>query len=172
MTFINIMRARMKLRKGIDNTFLLFSFTSWFVNLFSRIKKRIPKQLSRLMLFVYVSVLVIGIILTIAYVFFHDLTVCSSLFGESFCTPLGIFIALTASLPGYIIVGNILKFFPELPWVVSLVIVTVVSGAFYFFLGTFIDRLKTKKITVAEANKIIIVVALFLLFLFLISLLE
>ena len=123
-------------------------------------------------LFVYVSILVIGAILTFAYAFFHNLTFCSSLFGENFCTPLGIFLVLTVSLPGYLIAGNILKFIPDLPWAVSLIVVVVTSGVFYFLLGTFIDRLKSKKITTAEVNKIIIFASLGLLILFLISLLK
>ncbi len=137
-----------------------------------RIKKRIPKEFKKLFLLIYFLILVLGVILTLAYAFFHNLTVCSSLFGENFCTPMGLFLILLASLPGYIIAGNILKFLPDLPWVISLMLVIAVSCAFYFLVGSFIDGLRKKKITIPEVNKIIIILSLFLLLLLLMSLLK
>lgn len=115
---------------------------------------------------IYVFILFFGIILTIAYAYIHSLVVCSSIFGTEFCTPTGIFIALTASLPGYIIAGNVLLFTKSLHWVLSLAIVIITSLVFYYFFGLLIDKIRLKNIHAEILTKVIVVV-FFLLLLFL-----
>lgn len=89
--------------------------------------------------------------------------VCSNIFGEEFCTPLGVFISLIVSFPGYFIAGNILSFFPTLAWFISLIIVFVTSIASYYLLGRFFDKLRK---TDSEKRLNILIVAIFILLLF------
>ncbi len=115
---------------------------------------------------IYLYILIIGLILTFIYSFVHSLVICSAIFGEKFCTPAGVFIILLASLPGYIIAGNIFSFLSKLPWVVSFPIIILISFIFYFVFGIFIEKVKGKKLNSENLSKIIIVFG-FLLFLLL-----
>ena len=100
-------------------------------------KKLLPK--------LYIFGLVLGLILSLLYTIYPSFVFCSSFFGDDFCTPIGLFLAIILSLPGYLIVGNILPFLPAVPIVVSLISVLVLSGAIYYFIGLFIDKLKKVK---------------------------
>ena len=114
------------------------------------------KELKKLLLTIYILGLAVSLVLTLFYAFVPSFVTCSSLFGEEFCTPTGLFVAFFLSLPGYLVVGNLLSKLPEIPWLVSLILVIVFSGVFYFFLGAFIDKQKTRKMTLEAFSKFII----------------
>lgn len=96
---------------------------------------------------IYFSVIIFGFILTLLYAAIPSLIICSSFFGEEFCTPAGIYLGLMASLPGYVVAGNLLSSFNELPSVLSFLAVIATSGIFYYFLGVLIDKARKKKFT-------------------------
>lgn len=135
------------------------------------IVKRLPKEFKKLFLFAYIFVLLTSIILTLVYAFVPTFTTCSSLFGEKFCTPTGIFLALFASLPGYLLAGNALSFLPDVPWIISLVAVVIVSGIFYYLLGFVIDKQRGKKFTSDSFVKSVIILSLVVFILLLLTLL-
>src|SRR3989344_7328338 len=136
------------------------------------LKNRFPKDFKKLFLYFYIFGIVSGLLLLFLYGFFHSMVFCSSLLGEKVCTPTGIFVIIVLSLPGYLIAGNILAFITELPWVISLLVVVVTSGSFYFLFGVVIDRARGKKLTAKELNKIIIITSFLILLLLLFSLLN
>lgn len=137
-------------------------------HLFAKIGK---KELKKLLPNLYIFFVVSGLVLTgIHYSFYPGLTTCSSFFGEEFCTPTGIFVAILVSLPGYVITGNILKFASELPGYVSFVIVFLSSWAFYYLVGIGIDRQRGKPITVSTVSKIVVIVVFMVLVLLVLSL--
>lgn len=117
---------------------------------------------------IYLVILAFGFILTLLYAAFPGLTICSSFFGEEFCTPAGIYLGLMASLPGYVIAGNLLSSFNELPAVISFITVILTSGLFYFLLGLLIDKVRFKKFSKLA---ILIISALVILLIILIILL-
>ncbi|OGM05325.1 hypothetical protein A2715_05610 [Candidatus Woesebacteria bacterium RIFCSPHIGHO2_01_FULL_39_32] len=139
---------------------------------FLSFKKFLPKNFRKAFLLLYIFGLVLGLILTLVYAFVPSFVTCASFFAENFCTPAGIFLILALSLPGYLVAGNILALLPEIPWVPSLIIVIVTSGAFYFLIGLLIDKKRRKKISVSGINKLVIYLSFGLLLLFLISLLQ
>lgn len=120
---------------------------------------------------IYFIFLLLGLVLTFIYAFVHSLVICSSIFGTEFCTPTGIFLILCASLPGYLISGNMLSFISELPWAVSFAVVILASFVFYYLLGLLIDKLKEKKLDPEYTSKIIIVVVFFILLFLVVGLL-
>jgi hypothetical protein len=119
----------------------------------------------------YILLLFIGAILTFVYAFIPSFVACSSIFGSYFCTPMGIFIALIVSLPGYIISGNALIFMGDLPWGISFLVVIATSVLFYYFLGLAIDGLRGKPMNAENLSKIFIIVIFSILFIFFVSLL-
>lgn len=120
---------------------------------------------------IYLITLVIGIVLTFIYTFIHSFVTCSSLFGTDFCTPTGIFVVLFASLPGYIISGNLLSFIKDIPSSVSFAVVILTSIVFYFLLGLLIDKFRSRKMSAENTSKFIVVVIFSILFFLLVSLL-
>lgn len=128
-------------------------------------------KFKRSLLLLYFFILFSGLILTFIYAFIPSFVTCSSLFGNNFCTPTGIFIALLASLPGYIISGNILFFTKDLPWGLSFVIVIAASALFYFILGMLIDSIRVKSLNTEKVSKLLITIAFLILFLLFVSLL-
>jgi predicted PurR-regulated permease PerM len=119
---------------------------------------------------IYLLLLFLGVILTFIYAFIPTFVSCSFLFGSYFCTPTGIFIALFASLPGYILSGNLLSFIKDLPWSVSFAVIILTSVVFYYLLGLFLDKFKSKSLNTESMSKIIIFVFFFILLIFFISL--
>ena len=137
-------------------------------NLFLKLTKR---NFKKLLPVTYIFFVAFGLVLTgIHYAFFPRLAICSSFFGESFCTPAGIFIAIIASLPGYLIAGNILKFTTELPGYVSFVLVFLTSYGFYYLLGLVIERQKGKPLTLSGITKVTILLVFIFLVLLVLSL--
>lgn len=126
-------------------------------------KKFFPKEFPKLVPLLYIYLLVLGLVLTLAYAFVPKLVTCSGIFGQSFCTPTGIFLILFVSLPGYILAGNLLTFIGKLPWLLSLISVFVVSGTFYYLLGLFIEKIKAKKIRQESFIKMIVLSAFVIL---------
>ena len=136
------------------------------------ISKRIPQEYKKRFLYGYILLLILGVFLTLVYAFVPSFTTCSALFGTMFCTPTGIFIALFASLPGYLLAGNALSFLPDVPWIVSLISVIIVSGIFYYMVGKFLDRQKGKKFTTESFVRSVIILTLVILVLLLLALLS
>lgn len=118
----------------------LEKIATW-LKIFVRKDKRI------LFIQIYIIILLIAFILTLLYAAFPSFIVCSNFFGEEFCTPAGIYIGLMASLPGYVVAGNLLSSFNELPSVLSFLAVIVTSLLFYYLLGILIDKARKKKFT-------------------------
>jgi len=138
------------------------------VKLIVRIKKFFKKDFRILFIQIYLIVLLIAFILALLFAAFPSLIICSSFFGEEFCTPTGLYLGLLASLPGYVVAGNLLSSFNEIPAVLSFIIVIATSGLFYFLLGLLIDKAKNKKF---KKSEIIIIAAFVTLLLFTILLL-
>jgi len=121
---------------------------------------------------IYFFVLAIGGILTLVYAFVPKFTACSSLFGEEFCTPFGIMLMLAASLPGYIIAGNLLFFIiKDLHWAWSLMIVIVASTLIYYLIGLGLDKVKSRPMNPENISKVSIVVFFVILLLLVVVLL-
>ena len=93
----------------------------------------------------YIIVLIAGFILTLLYAVFPQLVICTQLLGQDYCTPVGIYVGLFASLPGYLIAGNIVPATQSLPSIISFIIVVVVSAIFYFVIGLLIDKYRERK---------------------------
>ena len=113
----------------------------------------------------YLLVLIFGLILSGFYPFVPGLTVCSNLFGEQFCTPTGFFIIMAASLPGYLIAGNILKLLPTVNTLLSSLLVFLVSFYFYRLLGAFIESMRDKERSRIQKIRLLILL-LFLILVF------
>ena len=162
--------------------FAKVSIKSWLHLLRQRILKKVvsflaslrskfsDKEYKKLLPKLYVFGLVLGLILSLLYTIYPSLVYCTSFFGDDFCTPVGLFLAIMLSLPGYLIVGNILPFLPTIPIVVSVISVLVLAGAIYYFIGLFIDKLKkvkrAKRGRTFESSKItIFIVGFFVLIL-------
>lgn len=126
----------------------------WFRRFFKKDFKLLLPQ-------IYALVLLFGFILTLLYAAFPSLSICSSFFGEEFCTPAGIYIGLMASLPGYVVAGNLLSSFNELPSGLSFMAVIVTSALFYYLLGMLIDKARKK----TTSKPVIVIISLFLLLL-------
>lgn len=138
----------------------------------SKLKKIIKKRgYKKVFPVIYFLVLLTGIILTFVYAFIPSFVICSSIFGNQFCTPTGIYIILFVSLPGYIISGNLLAFISDIPWALSFAVVMITSFLFYYLLGLLIDKYRGKAMDAENISKLIIVIFFFILLLFLISLL-
>lgn len=112
-------------------------------------------KMKKLLPIFYISGLILGLVLTLLYTIYPSLVVCSSLFGEDFCTPAGLFLGGILSLPGYLIVGNVLQFLPAQPIALSLIFVLVITAVTYYLLGLLIDKLKmAKRSWVSKSSKI------------------
>ena len=116
---------------------------------------------------IYGLILLFGFVLTLLYAAFPSLTICSNLFGDNFCTPAGIYLGLMASLPGYVIAGNLLTSFNTLPAGVSFFVVILSSALVYFVIGALIDRLRKSSISKPAVLKIISILILLILLTFL-----
>jgi hypothetical protein len=131
------------------------------------LKKFFKKDTRILLLQIYIIVLLVGFILTLLFAAFPSLIVCNNIFGEEFCTPTGLYLGLLASLPGYVIAGNLLASFNQLPTALSFIIVISTSGIFYFLLGFLIDKARKKKFTkellIILSSFIILIISVILL---------
>ena len=134
-----------------------------------RFKKFFKKDFKLLLPQLYVVILVVGVVLLLLFTIFPSLQVCSNIFGDKFCTPAGLFLVMLASIPGYIIVGNLVTALPNvaIPIIFSLLLVVVVSLAIYFGLGYLIDlskgRIKSKAVMWTLIIFAIVLIALILL---------
>ena len=104
-----------------------------------------PKSKKKLLPKIYFYTLFFGGLLYLLYGLFPGLRSCPAIFGETVCAPFGIYMVLIASLPGYLIVANILKFLPPIPWLISLIIVIMVSFYIYYMAGKYLDGYGVKK---------------------------
>ena len=113
---------------------------------------------------IYLLILIFGLLISVLYIFIPSFQICPVIFAQKVCAPVGIYIALFASLPGYILVGNILNFLVGVPWGISLIIVVLITTGFYFLIGLFIDNYKKSN---RERKTKLLVWATFGIFLFL-----
>jgi len=138
-------------------------------NLLNKVGRRIPKRFRWKLPFFYGLCLFFGFILFLAYLKFPSLVVCSKLFGQGFCTPTGDFLILLVSIPGYFIAGNFLPFLPQLNWVVSFVLVILITFAFYYLVGVAAEKYSkapySKKITMLVTLLFSVLIILAILFL-------
>lgn len=123
----------------------------------SKILKFFSLDLKVLFPLLYILVFIFGFVLTFLYSKFPSLVYCGTLVGAKFCTPLGTFISLTASFPGYLIAGAIFRISPDMNTTISLFIVFIVSLSVFFLFGFTIDRLKEKPLSVARVSKYVVV---------------
>ena len=157
-----------KFVSGEINKFALVKINKFvLVNINNKLRNFFKKDFKFLLPQLYILILIFGLILTLLYAVFPSLAICSSLFGDNFCTPAGIFIGLTASLPGYLIAGNLLSFFNSLPTGVSFLIVLLTSVLVYYFIGKLIDRARKKSISKTVAIIIASIIILLILLSFL-----
>lgn len=141
----------------------------WIANFIKSLAKRRFRVLLPL---IYLLILAFGLVLTGFYVFVPSLVTCSELFAEKFCIPTGIYLAFLVNIPGYFIAGNLLPFLENISWWISLIVIIIVSGIFYFLVGLLIDKFKVKVPTTKGISKYIIVLAFILLLVFFISLIK
>lgn len=148
------------------------------VKLFSLLKFKLLKVLraanvnwSRRLPFFYFLALLISIFISLLYFLFPKLVYCLNIGFESVCAPLGVYTGLVISLPGYILVGNILSNFTfgsSMPWIITLMLVLGVSTGVYFFIGKLMDKMMLKP--KEDRLKILVISAFALLLLFFIYL--
>ncbi|KKQ97769.1 MAG: hypothetical protein UT24_C0012G0081 [Candidatus Woesebacteria bacterium GW2011_GWB1_39_12] len=139
----------------------------FFTYAFTKFRKKSWRQK---LLYFYITGLILGIVILALYAFIPSLIFCTPIFGQQVCTPAGILLALVLSLPGYLIAGNLLQFLPELAWGISLVVIIVVSAAFYYLSGWLIDQKLEKKLSTSTFSKYLILFVFAVLVLILISL--
>lgn len=97
---------------------------------------------------IYVKLIVFGFALNgflISY--FPKLTLCSSVFAEKVCDPIGNFVIAIASLPGYLYTAKILSLWKNTSPLISFLILFAVSFILYAALGLFIESQRGKKLT-------------------------
>ena len=138
-------------------------------NILKFLKKFFKKDFRILLPQLYAGGIILGFVLTLLYATFPQLSYCSELFGDQFCTPVGIYLGLFISLPGYLIAGNLLSQLPVLSGSVSFLIVIVTSGICYFLLGLLIDKLKKKSTSKTSVFVIAVFIILLLILLLLYS---
>jgi len=117
---------------------------------------------------IYVFALIFGLFLYLVYKIIpaFDATFCLNLGGREVCTLAGIYIYTLASLPGYIVLGSVLKFLPfELPVALSYILLIFVNLAIYFLLGAGFQKLIKEK---NDPQKLIYTLIVFI-FLFLLA---
>lgn len=129
------------------------------------IKNFFRKDFKVLLPQLYFLGLLLSVVLTLLFTIYPSLVSCSNFFGEEICTPTGLFIGIILSLPGYLIVGNVLPYLPAIPIGISFVLVLVLTAFLYSLLGRFIDKLrKLNKAKIKKANKItVFIIASFIL---------
>jgi hypothetical protein len=89
----------------------------------------------RLFVSIYLAVVTFGVLLGILSIFIPFLNTCLSLFGNRVCSPVGDFIAIFASFPGYFLSAIVLSPFKSVPDVISLTLVGIISLLFYYGAG-------------------------------------
>src|SRR5258706_13665849 len=89
----------------------------------------------RLFVSVYLGVVTLGILLGIVGIFIPALSACLTIFGNNVCSPVGEFIAIFVSFPGYFLSAILLAPFSKVPDVISLTLVGIISLFFYYGLG-------------------------------------
>lgn len=103
---------------------------------------------ARVIVFVYLLVIVSGLILYVSYIMFpsFDFSLCLNLKQNQICTVFGLYLTVISSLPGYIIVGTILNaFFYILPSWFTYLLVIIVSAVIYYAIGKYFDKLNSSK---------------------------
>lgn len=116
----------------------------------------------RFLLTLYIFLVILGVIVTLLYLVVPSLSACPTMFGLRICAPLGIYVILFSSIPGYMIAGNFFSYYPDIPWYVSFLIVLVVSFIFYYAVGLFIDKLRDKD---SEKRNVVVIIGSFVIFL-------
>ncbi len=89
----------------------------------------------RLFVSMYLAVVTFGILLGILSIFLPFLNTCLPIFGNKVCSPIGEFVSIFVSFPGYFLSAILLSPFKQVPDVISLALVGLISLAFYYGLG-------------------------------------
>lgn len=134
------------------------------------LKKLFKKDFKLLFPLCYVFFLLIGAVLFLLFQVFPSLIYCSNIFGVKFCTPIGAFLALVVSLPGYFIAGNVLGITPKTPLSFSIPVVIGLSAFFYYILGITADLVKKIKLKTRDFSKVLVVVIFIALLIFYLAL--
>jgi len=113
----------------------------------------------------YILILVFGFFLTILFYVFPSLVACTTYLGKEFCTPTGVYLSFMSSVPGYFILGTLLgDYINKIPLAISFFFVVGISILVYFFLGLFVQKVKSGELLKKEsATKLILFVFFVLL---------
>jgi len=120
---------------------------------------------------IYAFLVLIGVLAYIINLFAPKIEVCPTFFGAKVCAPIGVYIVLVSSMPGYFLVGKLIGIASSVAWYVSLVFVLLASFLIYYLIGVFIDGYKAKKTsteriiwTVAWSFSALLIILLLLVF--------
>lgn len=133
--------------------------TSRIKKLIERVKKFRVKKYGKFLPLLYISILVLGSAITGLFIYFPTLYKCGVVLGLEMCQPTGTYIMMTASAPGYLIGGNLLKLHPTVTLAGSILVVFVTSLLFYYAIGWVIDKWRKHEL---EPIKTILVTAIIL----------
>jgi hypothetical protein len=133
---------------------------------FTKFLLTLPKRdLSILLPSFYLIILVFGFFLTILFYVFPSLVACTEYLGREFCTPTGVYLSFMSSIPGYFVLGTVLgEFMNKIPLAISFFFVVGISILVYFFLGLFLQKVKSGELLKKDsASKMVIIVFFVLL---------
>jgi len=118
---------------------------------------------------IYLALLTFSLVISLFYRFTPFLYICPNLLGQELCAPLGVYIALFVSYPGYLFVAYAIPGSADWRWEFSSVVVILISALFYFIVGLAVDKFKKgNKNYKIKLTTICIFVFIFSLFLILI----
>lgn len=141
--------------------------SKYFYNFFKKVKYK--KFLPSL----YTKLVILGFTLTgLKYTLLPKLEICSSIFGDNECDPLGNFIVTYASFPGYLFSSFLLFLKPKASAFYLISGIFLISLLFYFLIGVLIDKLKQKKIKILSTQTLVFLLFIVLIILLLILILN
>lgn len=126
----------------------------------------LPKRdLSILLPSLYILILLFGFFLTVLFYVFPSLVACTEYLGKEFCTPTGVYLSFMSSIPGYFVIGSLLgDYINKIPLAISFFFVVGISILVYFFLGLFLQKVKSGELLKKDnASKLIMFVFIILL---------
>lgn len=95
----------------------------------------------------YAKIVFLGFALTGMQVsFWPKLVICSRMFGDYACDPLGNYVVAVTSIPGYLFTGKIMSYVPMAPAWVFFMLLFLISFFVYYLLGLLIDKRRGKKL--------------------------
>ena len=115
---------------------------------FKTLRTKLKNNYKLLLPTTYVLSLFLGLILYLIYKIIpaFNTTFCINLGGRQVCTLAGIYIYTLTSLPGYIVLGSIIKYLPfTLPVIISFILIIFVNLVIYYLLGMGFQKLIREK---------------------------